>query len=101
METIRDKKYLVGSLFCFVSSAIASSEPGIYAVLSELNSRPEPVKHQKDRRRVGGKSAVYSIDQYPGYILKIDWGIQIEYTLPGHFLRLLAWNTCLFQKCSR
>lgn len=68
------RKYLVGSLFCFVSSAIASSEPGIDAVLAELNSRPEPVNYQKDRRQVGGHGPIYSIDQYPGYILKIDRG---------------------------
>ncbi|WP_422135949.1 hypothetical protein [Endozoicomonas sp. ALD040] len=66
------RKYLVGSLFCFVSSAIASSEPSIDAVLAELNSRTEPVNYQKDRRKVGGYDLIYSIDQYPGYILKTD-----------------------------
>ncbi|WOG28262.1 hypothetical protein [Endozoicomonas sp. 8E] len=68
------RKYLVGSLFCFVSSAIASSEASIDAVLAELNSRPEPVNYQKVRRLTGGRGPIYSIDQYPGYILKIDRG---------------------------
>ncbi|WP_422135950.1 hypothetical protein [Endozoicomonas sp. ALD040] len=68
------RKYLVGSLFCFVSSAIASSEPSIDAVLAELNSRTEPVNYQKVRRLAGGRGPIYSIDQYPGYILKIDRG---------------------------